>query len=523
MPGRRAIPQEAGRIIVGAGTAGCILASRLARRTSDSVLVLEAGGPYRRILDVPLLGLWASLRNPERYHWEHRTVGQASLDGRDLWFPSGRIVGGSSSVNAMIYSRGHPASYDRWQMTGWSYADLLPYFRRAEDFEDGATEAHGADGPLGVAPGRFRPALANAFLAGCQDVGIPRNDDFNGNSHEGAGFYHKSHRRGRRASVARSYVGEHMTHLRLQIVTGALAHRIVTEAGRAVGVEFEKGGRIHTVRATREVIVCAGAVKSPQLLQLSGIGPADALSHLGIPVLVHRPGVGTNLQDHVRVPLVYRVHRPRVGSPPSLPLEALRYLFRRRGLLTSSVADAAAILPVGDDAPFPDVRTELSWRIAREDAGNLVSLETGLIDPHSHGTVSLRSSDPRDPPRIDPRYLTEPSDSRRIERGMEVARAIANSAPCRQVGFQDEVAPGPAPFSEHLRQHAMTSFHPVGTSRMGPASDALAVVDAALKVHGVERLRVVDASVMPTTVSGNAQAPVVAIAERAADLIISED
>lgn len=522
MPGRQAIPQEAGRIVIGAGTAGCILASRLAQRTSEPVLVLEAGGPYRRILDVPLLGLWASLRNPGRYHWKHRTVGQENLDGRDRWFPAGRIVGGSSSVNAMIYSRGHPASYDRWQMPGWSYGELLPYFRRAEDFEGGATELHGANGPLGVTHGRFRPTLAQAFLAGCEEVGIPRTDDFNRAPHAGAGFYHKSHRRGRRASVARAYVGEVAGQRPLQIVTGATAHRIVIEGGRAVGVEFESGGRVQTVRATREVIVCAGAVKSPQLLQLSGIGPADVLSRHGIPVLAHRPGVGAHLQDHVRVPVVYRVRRPRVGAPLSLPVEALRYVFRRRGLLTSSVADAAAVVRVEDDAFFPDVRIVLSWRIMAERRENLVSLETGLIDPHSRGSVSLRSSDPRDPPRIDPNYLADPFDVRRISKGVEVARAIAGSASCHRFGFREEVAPGPEPLAEHLRRTAMTSFHPVGTCRMGPASEPLAVVDETLKVHEVENLRVVDASIMPTTVSGNAQAPVVAIAERAADLITAE-
>ncbi len=508
---------ESDYIVVGGGTAGCVVAARLAG-SGYSVTLFEAGGPYSRILDIPLVGLWAWLRRPRRYCWDQWTVAQAGLGGRSVWYPTGRIVGGSSAINAMIYCRGHPSSYDRWGVTGWKYADLLPYFRRAEDHENGASEYHGSGGPLGVAPGRFAHALGRAFLEGCASLGIPLNQDFSGESGEGAGFYHLTQRGGRRSSTANSYLAGARRELRL--VVRAHVSRILIERERAVGIEYLHDGTVRTARAGREVILCAGTVKSPQLLQLSGIGPAEDLRRLGVSPVVDLPGVGANLQDHVRVPIIFGIAGPRYSSLPSLLAAGPRYVFRRRGLLASNVADVAAIVRTTASAEVPDVRVVFKWRAAPEQPGALVAFETGLIDPHSRGRVRLASADPLRGPLIDPGYFTDPGDLRRMELGLELARRIAQTPACRDAGVREEFLPADRPLSTHIQEHADTSYHPVGTCRMG--SDEMAVVDRELRVGGVGGLRVVDASVMPTTVSGNSQAAVYAIAERATDLLLSQ-
>ncbi len=505
---------ESDYIVVGGGTAGGVMAARLAER-GFSVTVFEAGGPYSRVLDIPLVGLWAWLRRPERYCWNHWTVPQPSLGGRSVWFPTGRIVGGSSAINAMIYCRGHPGCYDRWGVTGWRYADLLPYFRRAEDHENGASEYHGAGGPLGVARGRFSHALGQAFLEGCASLGIPLNQDFSGASGEGAGFYHLTQRQGRRSSTANSYLAA--ARKDLYLVVGAHVSRILFERERAIGIEYLHEGSIRTARARCEVILCAGTVRSPQLLQLSGMGPAEDLRRLGVPVVVDLPGVGANLQDHVRVPIIFAVARRRYTSLPALLAAGPRYVFRRRGLLASNVADAAAIVRSSASAEVPDVRVVFKWRAMPSEAGTLVAFETGLIDPHSRGHVRLASADPLEGPLIDPDFLGEARDLLRMEFGIGLARRIAQTSACREAGITGEFLPAGRPLVEHIREHADSSFHPVGTCRMG--SDEMAVVDRELRVRGVDGLRVVDASVMPTTVSGNAQAAVFAIAERAADFL----
>jgi choline dehydrogenase len=518
LPNQRATEDQADFVVVGAGTAGSIVAARLAEHGSGTVALLEAGGSYRSILDFPLASIWASRRWPDAYFWNYQTAPQAGLDGRPVWFPSGRIAGGSSSVNAMIYSRGHPRSYDRWELPGWSHADLLPYFRRAEDFEKGASEHHGAGGPIAVSASRFEHHLGRAFLDGCGELGIARNDDFNGRSSEGAGFYHLTQRRGRRACAANSYLRLARSSPHLRLVLRASATRLIIERDRAVGVEFVEHNTTRRIRASGQVILCAGTVKSAQLLQLSGIGPADALRRLGIIVAADLPGVGANLQDHVRVPVVFRLERRRPTSLPDLMAAVPEYLLLRRGLFASNVADAAAIIRTSPDAEVPDVRIVFSWRTNPQEPVTLVSLETGLIDPRSRGRVCLASGNPFDAPNIDPRYFEEDADKRRIQIGIDLARRIAASSACRNAGLREEFSPGSVPLPEHLQRHAETSFHPVGTCRMG--SDAMAVVSPDLRVIGIEGLRVVDASVMPTTVTGNCQAAVMGIAERASDLIL---
>lgn len=510
-------------VVVGAGTAGCVVACRLAA-AGASVALLEAGGPYRRVLDVPLLSLWTWLRRPTRYCWQNLTEPQAALDGRRVFWPAGRLVGGSSAINAMIYCRGHRASYDRWQhLTGgqsdtpaWNYEALLPYFRRSEDFEGDESVHHGTGGPIGVSASRHPTALVEAFLRGCDELGIRRTNDFNSGTAEGASYLHVTQRRGRRTSSVR-YLHPGPDLGLPTAWLGSPARRIVFERGRATGVEIgvSRGDRV--IHAAREVILCAGVVRSPQLLMLSGVGPADALERLGIAVVADRPGVGDNLQDHVRVPVAYKCAGPRPTAPAALVRGAIRYALTRRGLFASNVADAAAIVRLDPAREIPDVRIVCRWRVLPQHPAWVVDLEVVAIDPASRGRVRLASADPMQPPRIDPGYLTAAVDTDVLRRGVGLARAIAATPACRAAGIGAELLPGVRETLAHIRQQADTAFHPVGTCRLG--GDEGAVVDPWLRVIGVSGLRVVDASVMPTTVAGNAQAAVFAIAERAADFV----
>jgi choline dehydrogenase len=510
-------------VVVGAGTAGCVVASRLAG-AGASVALLEAGGPYRRLLDVPLLSLRAWLRWPSRYCWQDQTEPQPGLGGRRVSWPAGRLVGGSSAINAMIYCRGHRASYDRWQRLAgghaetpaWNYEALLPYFRRGEDFEGDESVHHGTGGPVGVSASRHPTALAEAFLRGCDELGIRRTADFNSGMAEGASYLHVTQRRGRRTSSAR-YLRAGPGLGRPTVWLGSPVGRIVFERGRATGVDVAARGGNRVIRAAREVILCAGVVRSPQLLMLSGVGPADALRSLGIGVVADRRGVGANLQDHVRVPVAHECAGPRPTAPAALVRGAIRYALTRRGVFTSNLSDAAALVRLDAAEEIPNVRVLCRWRVLPEQAAWVVDFEIVAIDPASRGQVTLGSADPMRPARIDPGYLTAPADADVLRRGVELARAIAATAACRAAGIGAEVLPGAGRTAAHIREHADTAFHPVGTCRLG--GDADAVVDPWLRVVGVSGLRVVDASVMPTTVAGNAQAAVLAIAERAADLV----
>jgi choline dehydrogenase-like flavoprotein len=510
-------------VIVGAGTAGCVVASRLAA-AGASVALIEAGGPYQRLFDVPLLSLWAWLRRPARYCWQDLTEPQAALDGRRVLWHAGRMVGGSSAINAMIYCRGHPASYDRWQhLVGvpsnaptWNYEALLPYFLRCEDFEGDGSVHHGTGGPIGVSDSRHPTVLAEAFLRGCEELGIRRTGDFNGGTSEGAGYLHVTQRRGRRTSSAR-YLHPGQDLGRPTLWLGSPVRRIVFERGRATGVEVAAPGGSAVIHAEREVILSAGVVRSPQLMMLSGVGPADALRRLGINVVADRPGVGGNLQDHVLVPVAYECAGPRPTAPPALLRGAIQYALTGRGLFTSNVSDAAAIVGLDPGREIPNVRILCRWRVLPKHPAWVVDFAVVAIDPASRGRLTLVSADPMQPPRIDPRYLTAPEDLDVLRRGVELAREIAATTACRAAGIGAEVMPGVGNALPHIREHADTSFHPVGTCRLG--GDAGAVVDPWLRVVGVSGLRVIDASVMPTTVAGNAQAAVLAIAERAADFI----
>jgi choline dehydrogenase-like flavoprotein len=510
-------------VVVGAGTAGCAVASRLAA-TGASVALLEAGGPYSAVLDVPLISIWASLRRQSWYCWQDWTEPQTELDGRRILWPAGRLVGGSSAINGMIYCRGHPASYDRWQRLNdsrpnapaWNYEALLPYFRRSEDFEGNESVHHGRGGPIGVSASRYRSALGDAFLEGCEELGIRRTDDFNSGQAEGADYLHVSQRHGRRTSSARYlHLGPRLGRPTLWLRSPV--RRIVFERGRAAGVEVVHSGRPSVIRASCEVILSAGAVRSPQLLMLSGVGPADSIRNLGIDVVANRPSVGANLRDNVRVPVAYECAGRRPTAPAGLVRGAIQYALTGRGLFTSNVCDVAAIVRLNTAGEIPNARILLRWRILPKHPAWVVDFEVTAIDPASHGRVTLASADPMRSPRIDPGYLSAAADVDVLGRGVTLARQIAATASCRAAGIGAEVLPGRAQPLVHIRRYADTAYHPVGTCRLGGDGDA--VVDPWLRVVGVSGLRVADASVMPTTVPGNAQAAVLAIAERAADLI----
>lgn len=505
-------------VVVGGGTAGCAVAARLAEDPEVSVALLEAGGPGSRVLDVPLIGLWAWLRWPRAYCFQDWTVPQAALDGRRVSWPAGRLLGGSSAINAMVYNRGHRASYDRWSALAgpaWTYDALLPYFKRAEDRERGASPWHGSDGPVGVSESRCRDELSEAFVAGCGEVGIPATDDFSGAHPEGAGFCQLTQRAGQRASTA-VYLQRTPGGPRVRVHIRTRVTRLTLDGLRVTGVEAVSAGAAVSIRARREVILCAGTVRSPQILMLSGIGPAEPLGRLGIPLVVDRPAVGANLQDHVRLPLLRTFGGANAASPARLVRAGVEYVLARKGLLTSNVCDAAAIVRL-DGADVPQLRIIPHWRAPHHAHRASVDFEVAVIDPQSHGRLSLVTRDPEGPMAIDPGYLSVPADAAMLVRAVALARAIADSPSCRTAGVGAEVLPGAGDLSAHVRQHADSAYHPVGTCRLG--LDADAVVDPALCVVGVTGLRVADASVMPTTVAGHAQAAVLAIAERAADLI----
>lgn len=512
-------------ILVGAGSAGCVLARRLSEEPSCRVLLLEAGGPDRqREIHVPVA---FSKLFRTTCDWAYETEPEPNLAGRRLFWPRGKVLGGCSSINAMIWIRGHRSDYDGWERDGaegWSYRDVLPYFLRAEDNGRGPGPDRGVGGPMPVNDLCRADPLSRRFLEACAGEGIAANDDFNGPRQEGAGFFQVTQRGGTRASAAVAYLRPALGRSNLTVRTNAHAQRVVLESGRAVGVEYLQQGRSAVAHAG-EVILCGGAVNSPQLLLLSGLGPADHLGEMGVPVVADLPGVGENLQDHLAVGVVCACSGRTLDGVGLL--DAAQYLLGLRGRLTSNVGEAGAFVRTSAGLAAPDVQLIFAPAYfvkhgSEQPPGGGYSLAAIVLRPKSRGRLLLRSRDPQQPPRIAANYLAEPEDLAAQMAGLELARRLTRAKAFASVRLReylpgDAVGDGPA-LERYLRENAETLYHPVGTCRMG--RDAKAVVDPALCVHGVRGLRVVDASVMPTIPGGNTNAPTIMIAEKAADLVL---
>ncbi len=523
-------------IIVGAGSAGCVLADRLTAAGGHRVLLLEAGGRDSNMwIHIPLG--FAKLFDNAKVNWLYKSEPEPELNNRNIIQPRGKVLGGSSSINGLLYIRGQHEDFDHWRQlgnAGWAFADVLPYFRRAEDQARGADELHGVGGPLAVSDVCEPHPLCEAFIEAARQTGIPRNDDFNGPTQEGAGYFQLTAKNGRRWSTAAGYLRQARPRPNLKIELNALASRLVFSGRRAVGVEYRQDGVTRTAYAEGEVILAGGAFNSPQLLQLSGIGPADLLRTHGIDVIADMPGVGADLQDHLQARMQFRCTQPitandvinnwrqRYGA-------GLRYILSRKGLLTVGAGYAGAFLRTRPDLATPDVQIHFLI-FSTETAGAAVHPFPGFmasvcqLRPESRGFVRIKSADPNTPPAIQPRYLSSRADCDTVIAGLKVLRRVMGQPVMRKL-IAEERAPGEkcvtdADLLAHARATGTTVYHPTSTCRMG--SDANAVVDERLRVRGFERLRVVDASIMPTVVSGNTNAATVMIGEKGADMILED-
>ncbi len=522
-------------VIVGAGSAGCVLANRLSADPSRRVLLIEAGPRDTYIwIHIPV-GYFKTMHNP-RTDWCMKAEPDPGLNGRQIQWPRGRVLGGSSSINGLLYVRGQAEDYDQWRQlgcTGWSYDDVLPYFRRSEDQERGEDAFHGVGGPLAVSNMRVQRDVCDAYIDAAEEIGIPRNDDFNGATQEGAGYFQLTARNGRRCSAAVGYLNPVKQRPNLRIVTGALVHRVLVEGGRAIGVELEVGGTKQHVRVAGEVLLSAGAINSPHLLEMSGIGRGEVLQDIGVPMVQELPGVGENLQDHLQARSVYKSNRPtlndEVNHPVRKMLIGLDYMLRRRGPMTMGASQVCIFARTHPSKATPDVQFHIQPLSADKPGDGLhrysaFTASVCQLRPESRGRLLPRSSDPRETVAIHANYLATLTDQQTLVDGMKLARRLAATRALSPY-IVEELVPGlPVRTDEDLlenaRNTATTIYHPVGTCKMG--TDPGAVVDARLRVRGVRGLRVVDASIMPTLVSGNTNAPAIMIGEKAASMILED-
>jgi choline dehydrogenase-like flavoprotein len=531
-------------IIIGGGSAGCVLAARLSEDPAIKVALLEAGAVDSSVLIHCPAGL-ALLAQTGAVNWAFETTPQPGLNGRKGYQPRGKVLGGSSSINAMVYARGHRADYDHWGEQGnpgWRYADVLPYFKKAENnertFEAKDAEFHGQGGPLNVMNLRSPSKYGPIFVTAGKQAGHPESKDFNGAQQHGVGMYQVTHKNGERWSAAKAYLTPNLARPNLTVITSAHTTRILMEGKRTVGVEYRHGNETKQIKASREVLLCAGALQSPQILMLSGIGPSAELQKHGIAVVHDLPGVGENLHAHVDV--VQIVNAPQLkdlfGVSLSGLLQAIKGIFEwrkhRTGMLTTNFAEAGGFIKTSPEEPTPDLQLhfvigKLVDHGRKPTFGHGYSCHICLMRPKSRGRVTLASSDPMAAPLIDPNFLADPDDLRRLVQGFKHMRTILSQPALAGYRGQELATTANATTDDQIeaviRNYGDTIYHPVGTCRMGPLegphANPLNVVDSELRVHGMAGLRVVDASIMPRIVAGNTNAPVIMVAEKAADMI----